>query len=174
METWAGRCSPPERHSHDPQWTRKNPRDRTPHSRKARNFRSTKRGTSCSADRCSARNVSNSEATTLYRSVCSGDRISYDGATADMRAAIASRMTLSLVRYLQLIARTRKKVAEKADNVSGFATSSIRFLTVDAAGYRHTLPQDSSTLRDKAGSISAATRLRCLTGSVVARGFRNS
>ena len=39
VETWAGRCSPPERHSHDPQWTRKNPRDRTPHSRKARNFR---------------------------------------------------------------------------------------------------------------------------------------
>jgi hypothetical protein len=50
---------------HDPQWTRKSPRDRTPHPRKARNSRSTKRGTSCSADRCAARNVSNSEATTL-------------------------------------------------------------------------------------------------------------
>jgi hypothetical protein len=42
-------------------------RDRTPHPGKARNSRSTKRGTSCSADRCAARNVSNSEATTLYR-----------------------------------------------------------------------------------------------------------
>jgi competence protein ComEC len=39
---------------HDPQWTRRNPRCRTPHPRKARNSRSTKRGTSCSADRCSA------------------------------------------------------------------------------------------------------------------------
>src|SRR5215471_4862052 len=57
---------------HDPQWTRKSPRDRTPHPRKARNSRSTMRGTSCSADRCAARNVSNSEATTLYRIVCSG------------------------------------------------------------------------------------------------------
>ena len=38
------------------------------------------------------------------------------------------------VRYLQLIAQTQKKVAEKSDNVSGFsATSSIRFLTVNAA-----------------------------------------
>src|SRR6516225_3474981 len=49
-------------------------------------------------------------------------------------AAIASRPPLSVVRYLQLIARTQKKVAEKSDNVSGFsATSSIRFLTSTAA-----------------------------------------
>ena len=45
-----------------------------------------------------------------------------------------SRPPLSVVRYLQLIAQTQKKVAEKSDNVSGFsATSSIRFLTVNAA-----------------------------------------
>lgn len=39
------------------------------------NFRSTNRGTSCSADRCSIRNVSSSEAT-IPNSVCSGDRLS--------------------------------------------------------------------------------------------------
>jgi len=40
--------------------------------------------------------------------------------------AIASRPPLSFVRYLQLIAQTQKKVAEKSDKVSGFsATSSI-------------------------------------------------
>ena len=94
---------------HDPQWTRKSPRDRTPHPRKARNSRSTKRGTSCSADRCSARNVSNSEATTLYRIVCSGDRISYNGAAADMQPLSQAVRLCHLCDICNLSPKRRKK-----------------------------------------------------------------
>src|SRR5262249_45402720 len=65
---------------------------------------------------------------------CRGSSVPVIGSRTTERqptcTAIASRPPLSVVRYLQLIARTQKKVAEKSDNVSGFsATSSIRFLT---------------------------------------------
>ena len=67
------------------------------------------------------------------------------------RPAIASRPPLTFVRYLQLIAQTQKKVAEKSDNVSGFsATSSIRFLTVNAEWFMSHLRicKDMATRQD--------------------------
>lgn len=103
------------------------PRDRTPHSRKARNSLSTKRGTSCSADRCSARNVSNSEATTLYRIVCSGDRISYNGAAADMRPLSQAARLYHLCDICKLSPELRRKSRKSRTMFRFFRDSSIRF-----------------------------------------------
>ena len=121
---------------HDPQWTRKNPRDRTPHSRKPRNFPFDEArhfvfgGSLLGQKRFQLRSHDAVQERLFRRSDFVRRRDSRHA------AAIASRTPLSFVRYLQLIARTQKKVAEKADNVSGIsATSSIRFLTVNAAGF---------------------------------------